>query len=272
MAGDRDVPRLARRPGRRGARARAAVRGARLRRAQAAGRAAAGAARRRARASRSPCATTRSPTAARSAATSTTASTRPAAAGWSWSATSPARAPRRRSLTGLARHTLRAIALRDERPRRCCGSSTRRCAGSRRDGVLHGRPRDTRRRREGGGFQACLASGGHPYPLLVRAGGSVEEVVVRGTLLGVEADPVLEPAQLTLAPGDTLVALHGRRDRRARPVGERFGEERLLRRRRRAAAGRPQRPSPAQSTRRWRRRARTARDDRAICRACASAD
>ena len=80
---------------------------------------------------------------------------------------------------------------------------------------------------EGGGFSACLASGGHPYPLLVRAGGRAEDVIVRGTLLGVEREPVLEQVSLDLAVGDTLVLYtDGMTDARD-PGGERFGEERL---------------------------------------------
>ena len=131
-------------------------------------------------------------------------------------------------LTGLARHTLRAIALRDERPEemlRFLNEALRRqsveaafctvgCA--------------TLEHREGGGFDACLAAGGHPYPLLVRAGGrEVEEVVVRGTLLGVEAEPLLEQVGLALDPGDTLVLYtDGVIDARE-AGGEQFGEERL---------------------------------------------
>ena len=50
---------------------------------------------------------------------------------------------------------------------------------------------------------------------------------MRGTLLGVEAEPLLEPTQLTLAPGDTLVLFtDGVVDARG-ASGERFGEERL---------------------------------------------
>jgi serine phosphatase RsbU (regulator of sigma subunit) len=79
----------------------------------------------------------------------------------------------------------------------------------------------------GGGFDTCLASGGHPYPLLVRADGRAEDVVVRGTLLGVEAEPVLEQISLSLEAGDTLVLYtDGVVDARD-PGGERFGEERL---------------------------------------------
>jgi PAS domain S-box-containing protein len=131
-------------------------------------------------------------------------------------------------LTGLSRHTLRAIALREERPEemlRFLNEALRRqsveaafctvgCA--------------TLEQRAGGGFDARLAAGGHPYPLLVRAGGhEVEEVVVRGTLLGVEAAPVLEPVDLTLEVGDTLVLYtDGVIDARE-GGGEQFGEERL---------------------------------------------
>jgi sigma-B regulation protein RsbU (phosphoserine phosphatase) len=130
-------------------------------------------------------------------------------------------------LTGLARHTLRAIALRDEHPEdmlRFLNEALRRqsvenafCTV----GLVRLDPAP------GGGFSACLSSGGHPYPLLVRAGGRAEEVVVRGTLLGVEAEPFLEQVALDLAPGDTLVLYtDGVGDARD-ASGERFGEDRL---------------------------------------------
>jgi len=131
-------------------------------------------------------------------------------------------------LTGLARHTLRAIALREERPEamlRFLNEALRRQSV---ENAFCTVGLGTLEPLEGGGFEACLAAGGHPFPLLVRAGGNVEEVVVRGTLLGVEAEPVIEPAQLTLAPGDTLVLYtDGVVDARDQS-GERFGEERLL--------------------------------------------
>jgi PAS domain S-box-containing protein len=132
-------------------------------------------------------------------------------------------------LTGLARHTLRAIALRDERPEdmlRFLNEALRRQSA---ESAFCTVGLATLERREDGGFDARLAAGGHPFPLLVRAGGAaVEEVVVRGTLLGVEAEPVLEPVSLALAPGDTLVLYtDGIVDARD-GTGERFGEERLL--------------------------------------------
>jgi serine phosphatase RsbU (regulator of sigma subunit) len=131
-------------------------------------------------------------------------------------------------LTGLARHTLRAIALRDERPEdmlRFLNEALRRQSA---EAAFCTVGCAMLERRADGGFDARLAAGGHPFPLLARVGADVEEVVVRGTLLGVEAEPVLEPAELSLMPGDTLVLYtDGVVDARD-ATGERFGEERLL--------------------------------------------
>jgi PAS domain S-box-containing protein len=130
-------------------------------------------------------------------------------------------------LTGLARHTLRAIALRDERPQDMLRflNEALRSQSSEAAFCTVGLVRLDRAPR---GFAACLAFGGHPYPLLVRTGGGAEEVVVRGTLLGVEAEPVLEPKELELAAGDTLVLYtDGVVDARD-AAGNRFGEARLL--------------------------------------------
>jgi serine phosphatase RsbU (regulator of sigma subunit) len=130
-------------------------------------------------------------------------------------------------LTGLARHTVRAIALRDERPEdmlRFLNEALRRQAAEAAFCTVGCVRLDPA---QDGGFSACLASGGHPFPLLVRAGGRAEDVIVRGTLLGVEAEPVLEQVQLDLGVGDTLVLYtDGVVDARD-PSGERFGEERL---------------------------------------------
>ena len=129
-------------------------------------------------------------------------------------------------LTGLARHTLRAIAMREQDPAamlRFLNEALRRQSRENAFCTVGLAALEA----SGAGFEARLAAGGHPFPLLVRAGGSVEEVVVRGTLLGVEAQPVIEPLGLTLAPGDTLVLYtDGVVDARD-DTGERFGEERL---------------------------------------------
>jgi PAS domain S-box-containing protein len=130
-------------------------------------------------------------------------------------------------LTGLARHTLRAIALREERPEEMLRFLNEALLRQASDNAFCTIGCATLERTADGGFEACLAAGGHPFPLLVRAGGRVEEVVVRGTMLGVESSPRLEPTRLPLGPGDTLVLYtDGVVDARA-DGGERFGEERL---------------------------------------------
>ncbi len=130
-------------------------------------------------------------------------------------------------LTGLARHTLRAIALRDEQPTamlRFLNEALLRQSTENAFCTVGAVRLDPA---PGGGFDACLASGGHPYPLLVRAGGRAEDVVVRGTLLGVEVDPILEQVSLDLRAGDTLVLYtDGVVDARD-ASGDQFGEERL---------------------------------------------
>jgi serine phosphatase RsbU (regulator of sigma subunit) len=129
-------------------------------------------------------------------------------------------------LTGLARHTLRAIALREEKPEemlRFLNEALRRQSVESAFCTVGCATLEP----SGGGFEARLAAGGHPFPLLIRAGGRSEEVVARGMLLGVEPDPMLTPVSLTLDPGDTLVLYtDGVVDARA-TNGDRFGEERL---------------------------------------------
>src|SRR5205823_3074402 len=57
------------------------------------------------------------------------------------------------------------------------------------------------------GGDVVLTSGGHPLPLLRRADGRVEPVVLKpGRLLGYDTPPLrLAEARLTLAPGDLLL-------------------------------------------------------------------
>jgi PAS domain S-box-containing protein len=130
-------------------------------------------------------------------------------------------------VTGLARHTVRAVAQMMDRPgavlaflnaalRRHSASPAFITVGC---GML--------RRSRDGGFAVRLASGGHPYPMVIRATGGVDEIPVAGTMLGVADDPQLEEAEVTLSSGDALVLYtDGILDAR-RPGGERFGEERL---------------------------------------------
>lgn len=129
-------------------------------------------------------------------------------------------------LTGLARHTIRAIAMREESPQDVLAflnEAMRRQLG---DGSYCTVGCATLTARPDGRFSACMASGGHTYPLLLRPGEPVREIEIPGTLLGFVPGLELEPVELELEPGDTLVFYtDGITD--ARGEGERFGEQRL---------------------------------------------
>ena len=85
------------------------------------------------------------------------------------------------------------------------------------------------RRAEHGRVRLTLASGGHPAPLVLRSGGTVEEVPTRGTLIGAVAQTVVVPAETELAPGDLcLLFSDGLIEARGGPAGdEPYGEDRL---------------------------------------------
>jgi sigma-B regulation protein RsbU (phosphoserine phosphatase) len=80
-----------------------------------------------------------------------------------------------------------------------------------------------------GGLRLTLASGGHPPPMLLHAGGTVEEVVVRGGIVGVLTDVRFQETSVTVRPGETLL-LYSDGITEARAESDReelFGEERL---------------------------------------------
>jgi serine phosphatase RsbU (regulator of sigma subunit) len=107
------------------------------------------------------------------------------------------------AITGLARHTVRAsarntdspaqvlrdvhLALRSHRPSTFCTV----CFFFVTNGA-------------NGEQTVTIALGGHPAPLLRRAGGGVEEVGVPGTLLGI-IEPTLTEVTFEVGPGDTIV-------------------------------------------------------------------
>ena len=130
-------------------------------------------------------------------------------------------------LTGLARHTIRAIAMREAAPEavlRFLNEAMRRQVA---DGAYCTVGCAGLTRSPGGGISVRLASGGHPYPLLLRPGEPIREVPVPGTLLGFVEDLALEGVALELEPGDALVFYtDGVTD--ARGDGDRFGDDGLL--------------------------------------------
>ena len=133
------------------------------------------------------------------------------------------------AVTALARHTLRATAIRS-------GESPDELLRTLNDAMLVDNPTD---------FQFCtvafaglelgdgstrleVSSGGHPLPVVLRAGGEVESAGEPGTLLGVVPDPALSCAELELFRGDTLVFYTDGITEARTPEGL-FGHEGLLR-------------------------------------------
>jgi sigma-B regulation protein RsbU (phosphoserine phosphatase) len=55
------------------------------------------------------------------------------------------------------------------------------------------------------GFQAVVASGGHPPPLVIRPSGTVEQVRIEGVLLGVFADACYREKTVELGRSDIVV-------------------------------------------------------------------
>ena len=76
------------------------------------------------------------------------------------------------------------------------------------------------------GFDACVGTGGHPLPLLLRTDGTVELVGRPGTLLGVVAEPVISETSVRLRAGDALV-LYTDGVIEASPLDDAFGPSQL---------------------------------------------
>ncbi|ATE56179.1 PP2C family protein-serine/threonine phosphatase [Actinosynnema pretiosum] len=82
---------------------------------------------------------------------------------------------------------------------------------------------------QAGGLRMTLAAGGHPSPLVLRSGGRVDEIAVRGGIVGVLPEVRFSQATVTLSPGETLL-LYSDGVTEARSRGDRaelFGDERL---------------------------------------------
>lgn len=133
-------------------------------------------------------------------------------------------------VTGLVRHTIRAattdhrdpvevlriinnVLLGDER----AGGEERFC--SLLLGVVTGGPDDR---------AVTVVSGGHPAPLLRRAAGGVEEPATAGMLLGLFDQVTFTPAEVTLRPGDLLLA-YTDGVTEARSGHSQFGRQRVMR-------------------------------------------
>jgi len=113
--------------------------------------------------------------------------------------------PQSASLTALARYTLRAVGHQTTGPSEALRSLNAAILEQRSDRrfmtvVL------VQLDLSNGDHGIALSNGGHPPPLLVRAGGEVEEVEGEGgMLLGIYSDPELVDQRLELLPGDSLI-------------------------------------------------------------------
>ena len=134
------------------------------------------------------------------------------------------------SVTALARYTIRAVTLKDDRPSEILAalneamlrqlSEDRFCTAA----CIRLEPEDGS---PGVGIDVSCA--GHPAPLLVRPDGPVEEVGPPGRVLGVFDDAELGDGSVRLMPGEALVLYTDGVTEARSPDGDFFGDERLRR-------------------------------------------
>jgi GAF domain-containing protein len=130
------------------------------------------------------------------------------------------------ALTGIARHTVRAAAVRERSPRTILRTLNqallRQVTEHRFCTVAVGRLEPA-----AAGASLTVCCGGHPPPLLIRRDGTVEEAGTPGTLLGIYDQVQLSDLTVALEPGDAVV-FHTDGVTEERLEGHMFGEERLL--------------------------------------------
>ena len=130
-----------------------------------------------------------------------------AAGGGAWAALIgdvQGKGPDAAAVTALARHTLRAGAVYEQRPSGVLALLHKALREQRTDGrfctVAHAHLRIGP-----GRLQVELACGGHPLPLVVHPDGRVEPVGRLGTLLGTDIEPQLYDVSVELAAGEVLL-------------------------------------------------------------------
>ena len=128
-------------------------------------------------------------------------------------------------LTALARYTVRAAAMHEDRPSRILGQLNeavlRQVTDNRFCTVCY-----VRLRPDEAGARLTVCAGGHPLPLVLRANGALETAGRPGRLLGVFPEIDLTDDAADLGPGDALVLYTDGVTEEGRN-GEHFGLERL---------------------------------------------
>ena len=112
--------------------------------------------------------------------------------------------PEAAAVTGLARYTIRAAAMRERDPSSILAILNDAIRRQRTD-MRFATVAYARMARRNGVVDVDVACGGHPLPLVLRKDGSVESVGRPGTLLGIFEDAELSDDQATLHPGDAFV-------------------------------------------------------------------
>jgi sigma-B regulation protein RsbU (phosphoserine phosphatase) len=106
--------------------------------------------------------------------------------------------------TALARYTMRADAVHEDRPSRILallnGALLRQAPGETCT-VAYGRLI----MRQDGRTEFLLSLAGHPLPLVVRRDGAVDQVGAAGNPLGAMPDPALADRRAVLGPGDAVL-------------------------------------------------------------------
>lgn len=77
--------------------------------------------------------------------------------------------------------------------------------------------------------RVVLVQAGHPHPMVLRAGGRVEQVGEGGLPVGLIPDACYKDSRLTLAPGDRLLLMSDGLTECPGPDGSELGEKRLAR-------------------------------------------
>ncbi|MTB86152.1 SpoIIE family protein phosphatase [Nocardioides sp. zg-578] len=129
-------------------------------------------------------------------------------------------------VTSLVRNTVRALAVLHHRPSAVLADL---------NAVIESHETERfvtlvlmRLRREGdGSWRVTVGVGGHPPPILLRAGSAPAEIAVGGPLVGILGDQHYDEVELRLAAGEALVA-YTDGVTEARGAEDYFGEQRLL--------------------------------------------
>ena len=108
------------------------------------------------------------------------------------------------ALTGLARHTLRAL-FEVDRPSDALGELNRALLREHLDGRFCTVAYVNIEPDPDGGARLTIACGGHPLPHFIARDGSTSLVGRYGTLIGVAEDPRIEDVEIRLSPGEAIV-------------------------------------------------------------------